>query len=318
MTETMPASPNGALLPATGPRRWWTYQRERFPLLAHAPLIAAFSASGVSFSAALRGAHGPAALSLVAAFVTALCFFFQLRVSDEIKDADDDARFRPYRPVPRGLVTLGELRTIGAAAAVVQVATAAALDARLLFVLALVWAYMALMQAEFFARDWLRARPLTVLWTHMLVMPLIDLYVTACDWLPARASVATGLRFFLVASFFNGIVVEIGRKMRAPADEEPGVDTYTSLWGRGRAVTAWMAVMAGSLVCATMAARVVDAASWVFALLAVLWLVALRAGIGFARHPVADAGRRMETLAGVWTLVVYLSLGVAPWVVHHG
>ena len=36
--------------------RWLVYQKERFPLLAHGPLIAAFSACAVSFSSLLRGA----------------------------------------------------------------------------------------------------------------------------------------------------------------------------------------------------------------------------------------------------------------------
>ena len=317
MAETLTARPNGSLSTA-GLTRWWVYQRERFPLLAHGPIIAAFSASGVSFSAALRGAHGPAVLTLVAAFASALCFFFQLRVADEIKDADEDARFRPYRPVPRGLVTLGELRALGVVAGAAQIVLALLLDARLLVLLAVVWAYMALMRAEFFAGGWLRRRPLTVLWTHMLVMPLIDLYVTACDWLPARSAVALGLRWFLVASFFNGIVVEIGRKLRAPEDEERGVETYSVLWGRGRAVGAFLTVMAAAMTCAVLAANHVGAARWVGALLMLAWLVALSVGLAFVRNPRQGSGRTMEALAGAWTLVVYLSLGIAPWVLGHG
>ena len=317
MAESFVSTPNGDLS-STGLARWWVYQRERFPLLAHGPLIAAFSASGVSFSAALRGAHGPAFPTLVTAFTSALCFFFQLRVADEIKDADEDARFRAYRPVPRGLVTLGELRTLGIVAGGLQIVLAMLLDVRLLVLLALVWAYMALMRAEFFARDWLRRRPLTVLWTHMLVMPLIDLYVTACDWLPARSAVAPGLRWFLVASFFNGIVVEIGRKMRAPDDEELGVETYSALWGRGRAATAFLTVMAAALSCAVLAADHIGATRYVGAVLMLLWLVALSVALVFVRSPRQGAGRRVEAMAGVWTLVVYLSLGIAPWVFRHG
>lgn len=301
-----------------GARRWWVYQRERFPLLAHAPLIAAFSASGVSFSAALRGAGAPMVAPLLVAFVTALCFFVQLRVADEIKDAADDARYRPYRPVPRGLVTLRELRVAGLTAGVVQAGAALLLDARLLVVLALVWAYMTLMRFEFFAGVWLRSRPLTVLWTHMLVMPLIDLYVTATDWVPANAHVATGLRWFLITSFFNGMVVEIGRKIRVPADEERGVDTYSAIWGRGRALAAWLLVMLASLICAVEAARVVGAAEWAAAILAMLWSLALAEAVKFRRSKESGAGRRLEVLAGIWTLAVYLTLGASPWVVRHG
>ncbi len=105
--------------------RWITYQRERFPLLAHGPLVAAFSVSAVCFSRLVRGEPGlPPPASLVVAFVTALIFFLQLRIADEFKDFEDDARYRPYRPVPRGLVTLRELGWIGVGGAAIQLALA--------------------------------------------------------------------------------------------------------------------------------------------------------------------------------------------------
>ena len=93
-------------------KRWWTYQNERFPLFAHGPLIAAFSACAVSFSSLLRGALVPGWQMFVTAFGVCLLMFLQLRIADEFKDADEDARWRPYRPVPRGLVTLAELRVV--------------------------------------------------------------------------------------------------------------------------------------------------------------------------------------------------------------
>ena len=286
-----------ALVPNGGLARWLVYQRERFPLAAHAPLIAAFSSAAVCLSALLRGEQRPRGASLVVAFITALCFFFQLRVADEFKDAEDDARHRPYRPVPRGLVTLRELGWLGAAAATIQLGVALWLDARLVPLLLLVWAYMALMSKEFFVRDWLRARPVTVLWSHMLIMPLIDLYATACDWVPASAPMAAGLRWFLVASFFNGLVVEVGRKIRAPEKEESGVETYSVLWGRARAVTVWIAVMAVALASAVLAGREVGSARMVLAVLGAIWAAALIAGSAFVARP---------------TPAMYVAVGIVP------
>ena len=60
------------------------------------------------------------------AFATAFLFFLQLRIADEFKDFEEDSRYRPYRPVPRGLVRLRELGWLGAAAACLQLATGAA------------------------------------------------------------------------------------------------------------------------------------------------------------------------------------------------
>ncbi len=291
--------------------RWWTYQRERFPLAGHGPLILAFSASAVALSALLRGSW-PSMRGAVVAFVSALLFFFQLRVSDEFKDADEDRQFRPYRPVPRGLVTLGELARLGVAAMAVQVALAWWLDARLLVVLALVWAYMALLSQEFFVADWLKARPFTYLWTHMLVVPLIDLYATACDWVPAGATPPQGLGWFLAASFFNGVVVEVGRKLRAPEDEEHGVETYSAAWGRPRAIASWVVALVLAAGSAALAGRLVGVGATVAALGAVTIAVAIVVGRRFVARPMAGAGKTFEVMAGVWTLVMYLSVGILP------
>ena len=40
--------------------RWWIYQRERFPIAGHGPVVAVFSASAVCFSAVLRVRSGDA------------------------------------------------------------------------------------------------------------------------------------------------------------------------------------------------------------------------------------------------------------------
>ena len=62
--------------------RLWTYQAERFPLVGHGILIAAFSFSALSFSMLLRGeAVWPGGKTVLVAFVTALLFFLQLRLA---------------------------------------------------------------------------------------------------------------------------------------------------------------------------------------------------------------------------------------------
>ena len=111
--------------------------------------------------------------------------------------------------------------------------------------LLLTWLYLGLMSKEFFARRWLKARPITYMVTHMAIMPLVDLYTTSCDWVPAGfVRPPPGLLWFLLVSFFNGMVVEIGRKIRSPQDEESGVETYSFLWGRLNAILAWLGMLA--------------------------------------------------------------------------
>lgn len=291
-------------------KRWWIYQKERFPLLAHGPLIFAFSACAVSFSALLRGAPAPGWQMVFTAFGVCLLMFLQLRIADEFKDAGEDARWRPYRPVPRGLVTLGELRVLFILAAAAQTALVVALDARLLLVLGIAWSYLALMSVEFFCRDWLKRRPVVYLVSHMGIMPLVDFFGTACEWLPRGSSAPAGLGWFLAASFFNGIVIEIGRKLRQPADEEEGVETYSRLWGKRGGAAVWVGSLVATLTCAAMASAAIGFMVPVVAALGLVMMAALAVLPGYLRGSLA--GGRLETLSAVWTLVLYLLLGVAP------
>lgn len=300
--------------------RWWIYQKERFPLLAHGPLVVAFSASAVSFSALLRGPDGrPSPAAWLVAFATSLTSFLQLRIADEFKDAEEDARYRPYRPVPRGLVSLHELAWIGAVAAVGQLAVCLWLGARgcglrwqLPALLLVTWTYFALMSHEFFVRDWLKARPVVYLFSHMFIMPLIDWYATGCDWVPAGGSMPAGLFWFLAASFCNGLVIELGRKIRAPEQEETGVQTYTVLWGRGGATAAWLAALGATLVCALFAARRIDFLPVVGVVLGLLLAGGAGLGLAFIRTAQGKLAKGIEVYSGIWTLALYLVLGVVP------
>jgi len=168
------------------------------------------------------------------------------------------------------------------------------------------------MSKEFFARTWLKARPVTYLWTHMLIMPLVDLYATACDWLVTGASLPEGLYWFLIVSFFNGVVIEIGRKIRAPESEENGVETYTVLWGSRGAVTAWLGALGCTAGAALLAATRVGFAVPTALVLTLLLALAALVGARFLHRPVAARARWFKPLSGVWTLVMYLTLGAVP------
>lgn len=290
--------------------RLWTYQAERFPLLKHGLLIAVFALAAVAY-ASLLGAS-PGWPNLAVAAVVSLLLFFQLRVADEHKDFEDDARWRPERPVPRGLVTLAELRGLALAAAVIQAVAVALLDLRLLLWLGVVWAWLALMTAEFFAPAWLKARPVLYLLSHMAIMPLIALFALACGGGGALAW-SLGVVAFMALSFFDGIVLEVGRKAWAPENEREGVETYSKLWSpRGAAMVLALAAL-GSAASSVTAQAAIDAprALWSLPLLAAAVLLAV--AFAYARSPTPGSAGRLETTAGVWTLVGYLAVGFLPY-----
>ena len=294
--------------------RWWVYQRERFPILVHGPLIAAMSFAAVSVSHVVRGGTAlPAAGPFLVAFVTTLIFFLQLRVADEFKDHEADARYRPYRAVPRGLVSLHELGAVAAAGALLQLALALWLQSSLTWLLAAVWAYLGLMWKEFFAHRYLTSHPIAYLWSHMLILPLITLYATACEWHTAGVPMPSGLAWLLVASFFNGLVIEIGRKIRAPEAEERGVETYSALWGRRRATLAWWTAMLLAAATSLLVAGAIGVSAILAAAFGGVLTLAAIAGWRFLAQPTPKRSGLFEPVSGLWTLVAYLGLGVGPW-----
>jgi 4-hydroxybenzoate polyprenyltransferase len=293
--------------------RWWTYQRERFPVLVHGPVIAVVSLSALCFSRLLRGHSAwPEPPPLLVAAACCFLFFLQLRIFDEWKDYDDDRRFRPYRPVPRGLVTLDALRRLWLGTAVAQLILTAWLSARLLPFLLLVWAYMALMGKEFFVRSWLKAHPVAYLGSHQVILPLIYLFATACDWVLHPAPSWTGIACFLLAGSANGVVFEIGRKIRAPQDEEFGVETYSALWGRRNAVLVWVAAMVASAAMACLAAAQIGFLIIAFWVLAAGAAPALAIAARFLRQPLTRHAAALENVSGAWTILLNLSLGPLP------
>jgi 4-hydroxybenzoate polyprenyltransferase len=241
-----------------------------------------------------------------------LVFFLQLRIADEFKDHQEDSRYRPYRPVPRGLVTLRELGTIAIAGALVQLALALYLKPELALLLILVWIYMFFMISEFFVRPWLKAHPFTYMWSHMLIMPLVTLYITACDWLVVGTTPTPGLLWFLAVSFFTGIVLEIARKIRAPHDEERGVETYSSLWGPRNAVIAWLGAFVLAVAVGLLAADRIGLAGPFVAMLSVMTVVIVLSGWHFIREPLSKRAKLIENVSGFGTLLIYLSLGFMP------
>jgi 4-hydroxybenzoate polyprenyltransferase len=213
----------------------------------------------------------------------------------------------------RGLVTLRELAGFWVAAGAVQLGLCLWLDARLLPLLVVAWVYLGLMTKEFFAREWLKARPVAYLLSHMLIMPIVDLYATACDWLVAgHGRPPAGVLIFLIVSFFSGIVLEFGRKIRAPEDEEHGVETYSFLWGPRVAATVWLsALLLGATFAITAAYRVgVEAVT--AAVLGLFFLLCLYTASRYLGKLQKGFGRRIENLSGVWVLVIYVLLGIAP------
>lgn len=294
--------------------RLWRYQSERFPLANHGVLTLVFAAAACSFAA--QG-HWPAPSAILLALFAGLGQFALLRIADEHKDYATDLAHRPYRPVQRGLISLAELRAVGIAAALMMLAAVSVAQSFALGVLMLgVWIYFALMSAEFFVGEWLKQRPIIYLISHMVITPLLAWLMAAFQRVHDNAPVvplATD-SVFLLAILALGVVLEFGRKIRATADEENGVETYSSLWGPLPARNAWACVAFAAAALAVIAIAQIGGSVTVALLVVSLGLAILGiAARAFTPHQ-PGSGKRIEQASGALALAVLLALGLAPHV----
>ena len=188
---------------------------------------------------------------LLPLFIIIFMFFFQLRITDEFKDYEEDLKYRSYRPVQRGIISLKILRKIGIATVIVQIILAHVINPKLIYFMLLVWIYMFLMTKEFFIKNWLTERILIYALSHVVIMIFITLvivkgtgYILESHFLETlylsleryEKNIFIALIPLFALNYLNGIVLEIGRKTRKSDEEEHGVQTYSNLWGRKKAV----------------------------------------------------------------------------------
>ncbi len=301
---------------ASFPKRFYIYQKERFPLLLHGILIAVFTFSAIAYSRISRGAEGfiPVGTYVVGIFAT-ITLFFLVRVFDEFKDKEEDAQYRKYLPVPRGLISLKELKIVGIAVVIIQLCVIAWLQPRMLSLYFLVLGYLCLMGVEFFVPKWLKKRQMIYVTSHMFIIPLVDVYASGLDWVLGDAKAPLGMIFFFAVSYMNGIVLEFGRKIRTPENEEEGVVSYTSLFGTQKGTFYWILILGTTLLLAFTASWYAGHGIFVFLFLTALFLICALPGFLFLRNHTQKLSKLIEHASGVWTLGMYLSLGGLPMAV---
>ncbi len=294
-------------------QRFYIYQKERFPVLAHGAMITAFTFSAVSYSRICRGAEGFIGTQdfLIGIFAT-ITLFFLVRVFDEFKDKEDDAKYRRYLPVPRGLISLRELKIIGSIVALIQIAVIAYFQIDMLWLYAIVIGYLMLMGAEFFVPQWLKKRQILYITSHMVIIPLVDIYSSGLDWLLAGSTAHWGLAFFFGVSYMNGLVLEFGRKIRPPEGEEEGVVSYTALYGTKGGTFAWLGLLFATLLIAIAASHYAGYGITAYVVLCSFFCIFALAGILFIRKPSAKLAKAIEYSSAGWTVLMYLSLGGIP------
>lgn len=298
-------------------KRFYIYQRERFPFLGHGALIAVFSFSAISYSRISRGLDTfidwPAYLVCI---LNTIGIFFLVRIYDEFKDKEDDAMYRRYLPVPRGLIKLRELSIVGMSTLIILLMTNVFFNTLIFPLFFIVLLYLFLMGQEFFNPKWLKAHQFWYVASHMFIIPLVDILASGFDWRLAQVSAPAGLLFFFGVSYFNGIVLEIGRKIKTPETEEPGVLSYTTQLGTRRAIYFWMFFLTLTLGLAYLACWYAHHGMSEYIALSVIYVVCLIPAFLFLKKYTVRNAKMIEYASILWTFTMYLALGGIPMLVR--
>ena len=264
---------------------------------------------------------------LLPLFIIIFMFFFQLRITDEFKDYEEDLKYRSYRPVQRGVISLKTLRKIGIATIIVQIILAHIINPKLIYFMLLVWIYMFLMTKEFFIKNWLTERILIYAFSHVVIMIFITLvivkgtgYILQDHFLETlylsleryEKNIFIGLIPLFTLNYLNGIVLEIGRKTRRADEEEHGVQTYSKLWGRKKAmvVLSLLFVIEYLLVILGLAHTYEKYFLFSGLTLLVILIVSIYFMIKFLKKDLS--GKVVETVSGLWIIFSSMCMGLLP------
>ena len=269
---------------------------------------------------------------LLPLFIIIFMFFFQLRITDEFKDYEEDLKYRPYRPVQRGIISLKALGKIGLATVIVQIILAHVINPKLIYFMLLVWIYMFLMTKEFFIKNWLTERILIYALSHVVIMIFITLvivkgtgYILQDHFLETlylllkkyEKNIFIGLIPLFALNYLNGIVLEIGRKTRKANEEEHGVQTYSKLWGRKKAVFILCILYVIEYIFVLFGLSNINKEFFLVGqlILTITLILSIYFTIKFLKKDLT--GKIPENISGIWILISSMNMGLIQYAVFY-
>ncbi len=249
-------------------KKWYTYQKERFPILIFGLyvlciVIAVFGFANfygqVFYQKWLNhivfevqpSEYQFDYMSIIPMFVVCFLQFLMIRIVDEFKDYEEDCKYRPYRPVPRGLITLRELKVLLIICVILQLIITILFTKSItgIMYLIILWIFFGIMSKGFFMKKILDKHILLEVTLDELMMPLLVIFLIS--FTPMQAYLNYNSTHFpdagiiniadiwkiLVLSYLVSWIVEVARKIRAKEQEENGVKTYTAVLGIPKAIS---------------------------------------------------------------------------------
>lgn len=211
-------------------KKWYTYQKERFPILIYGLYIFCIVFAVFCFCNFMNGNDIINYYKLIPMFLVAFLQFLIIRIADEFKDYSEDLAFRPYRPVPRGLIKLKELKILFIISMIIQVLITIIFNLEGIIWLWILWIFFFIMSKGFFIKKFLDKHLLLEVFLDESLIIFLGLYLASYIYIDKN------IWIILAVLYIISWIVEIARKIRAKEDEEEGVKTYTAVYGISQSI----------------------------------------------------------------------------------
>lgn len=281
------------------------YLKERFPVVNMALFAILFVTVYAVASYFFSSAPG-FGLWEAGGMLAAISFFFRLRVFDEIKDYDLDAINHPHRVLQSGKVTLRQLALLSATGAIGEAAWSLVMGWPTALCWGLAVGYSLLMRYEFFAGGFLKKRLVLYAASHMLIMPLVILWV----WSAYAPGYGVSPYFLTLAllSLLGGFSFEIARKIKTAGEERELLDTYSRAIGYRGAIGAVLLVLGAGVGVQMYLLQQLQARDWPYWVIFLLYLGTLGVYLSALLRPRPKPLKMGELFVSLFMLISYLSI----------
>ena len=254
---------------------------------------------------------------MIPMFIVTFLQFLMVRIVDEFKDYEEDCKYRPYRPVPRGLIKLKELKILFIICIILQLILTITCSQNGILYLIILWVFFALMSKGFFIKKILDKHLLLEVTLDELILPIMILYLA--NFIPqiylnynssADLTIANSIIFvdpnvwkILVMAYIISWIVEVARKIRCKEEEEEGVKTYTAILGIGKAMGL---IFVLETLLMLVQGTILGQKNYIWIL--ALYILANISNILFAKKKTKKMAKLAELSANIYIAIVYSSL----------
>ncbi len=210
--------------------KWIQFFIERFDPFSHLVMISLFIAGHMSL---VKEVDVKSALLL---FTGTTIFFFKLRCFDEVKDLDLDMKINPDRPLPRGLLSVFDMKDAIILCFLFENIIFYTIGVNAGIAMSIASLYSFIMYKEFFMGAWFRDKLTSYATAHTLVTILLSLSLFCA--LSGDSFYSLGIKeyCFAIVSWLLFNIFELGRKTFLQSEERDQVESYSKVWGKGGAV----------------------------------------------------------------------------------